>query len=501
MSTPDNDKHLLESRSLPAQSYHDKQDDQYTISERNNQARRSSNIQVCDSDLLSTFNQRDRQFSFGQRQFQRNDQSSPISQVHENTRTTPFEIPSDIINQIQNLVLQKIEQEIESKINLAIGARLKDVFDIQKSLSDKIQQLEKNQIKGSPVVIDKKRNLVIKPVEVQRKDSLVLHAQKSEKKVNSTNRVSLFRDHSQQKLQSSMLIQNQIDTSDYQIMSSSSLEKQEGHLMTPKPAMDKKKSLSIKTLQKNSSLTSKKEGLEIRDLEITDIKNKQMSMGVAELPGDMEVITPSQTPTANFDYTPESSSIKKKMTMVEALDLRKSRLTRQIIPIKVGPLNKNIKEDKKPDKPELSKKAQVKFDIDQIRSSVNQSEQSKQSSAFMNSKISVADASSKSQSRSLTRFSLKKKFKRQKTYHIELQAERIRRNQEKAQILKNMSLKKQNLIEKMSNIGEDAVIDLVIDELWEIYDDDKNGMLDIDETRNFVKESLATMCQTHCFHE
>lgn len=53
----------------------------------------------------------------------------------------------------------------------------------------------------------------------------------------------------------------------------------------------------------------------------------------------------------------------------------------------------------------------------------------------------------------------------------------------------------------MSNIREDAVIDLVIDELWEIYDDDKNGMLDIDETRNFVKESLATMCQTHCFHE
>ena len=56
-------------------------------------------------------------------------------------------------------------------------------------------------------------------------------------------------------------------------------------------------------------------------------------------------------------------------------------------------------------------------------------------------------------------------------------------------------------MEKITQMKEDQVINIVIQELWEIYDDDKSGELDVDETRKFVKESLAALCQDHCFNE
>ena len=54
---------------------------------------------------------------------------------------------------------------------------------------------------------------------------------------------------------------------------------------------------------------------------------------------------------------------------------------------------------------------------------------------------------------------------------------------------------------KISGMGELAAIDAVIDDMWEIYDEDKNGSLDFNEVKRFVKDALAQMCQSVCYND
>lgn len=42
---------------------------------------------------------------------------------------------------------------------------------------------------------------------------------------------------------------------------------------------------------------------------------------------------------------------------------------------------------------------------------------------------------------------------------------------------------------------------MVIEEMWHIYDDDGNGELDYDETKQFIKDSLKAMTNEDCFNE
>ena len=50
-------------------------------------------------------------------------------------------------------------------------------------------------------------------------------------------------------------------------------------------------------------------------------------------------------------------------------------------------------------------------------------------------------------------------------------------------------------------MGEEVAIDAVINDMWEIYDEDKNGSLDFNEVKRFVKDALAKMCQSTCYNE
>ena len=54
---------------------------------------------------------------------------------------------------------------------------------------------------------------------------------------------------------------------------------------------------------------------------------------------------------------------------------------------------------------------------------------------------------------------------------------------------------------RISGMGEEAAIDAVINDMWQIYDEDKNGYLDFEEVKRFVKDALATMCRSTCFSE
>ena len=47
----------------------------------------------------------------------------------------------------------------------------------------------------------------------------------------------------------------------------------------------------------------------------------------------------------------------------------------------------------------------------------------------------------------------------------------------------------------------DKALKMVIEEMWEIYDDDKNGELDKREARNFAKDALAALYPEECFRE
>ena len=54
---------------------------------------------------------------------------------------------------------------------------------------------------------------------------------------------------------------------------------------------------------------------------------------------------------------------------------------------------------------------------------------------------------------------------------------------------------------RISGMGEEAAIDAVINDRWQIYDEDKNGYLDFEEVKRFVKDALATMCRSTCYSE
>ena len=45
----------------------------------------------------------------------------------------------------------------------------------------------------------------------------------------------------------------------------------------------------------------------------------------------------------------------------------------------------------------------------------------------------------------------------------------------------------------MTESNIEAVINKCVDDIWEQYDSDKNGKLDLDETRKFVKQTLGEM--------
>lgn len=50
-------------------------------------------------------------------------------------------------------------------------------------------------------------------------------------------------------------------------------------------------------------------------------------------------------------------------------------------------------------------------------------------------------------------------------------------------------------------MGEEVAIDQIIEELWDMYDDDGNGELDLNETRQFLKDALGAMNHSSCFNE
>lgn len=54
---------------------------------------------------------------------------------------------------------------------------------------------------------------------------------------------------------------------------------------------------------------------------------------------------------------------------------------------------------------------------------------------------------------------------------------------------------------RIKGMGDEVAVDTVIDDMWVIYDDDKNGSLDFKEVKRFVKDALATMCLSICFKE
>ena len=64
-----------------------------------------------------------------------------------------------------------------------------------------------------------------------------------------------------------------------------------------------------------------------------------------------------------------------------------------------------------------------------------------------------------------------------------------------------MTEQKKDLMLQISGMGEQAAIDAVINEMWNIYDEDQSGYLDYDEVKKFVKDALATMCRSICFSE
>lgn len=58
-----------------------------------------------------------------------------------------------------------------------------------------------------------------------------------------------------------------------------------------------------------------------------------------------------------------------------------------------------------------------------------------------------------------------------------------------------LQLEPEQIIEEAKNeedeIDDDDALAQVVDNLWEEYDDDQNGYLDIDETRNFIKNIMS----------
>ena len=64
-----------------------------------------------------------------------------------------------------------------------------------------------------------------------------------------------------------------------------------------------------------------------------------------------------------------------------------------------------------------------------------------------------------------------------------------------------MTNQKKDLMLRISGMGEEAAIDAVINDMWQIYDEDKNGYLDFEEVKRFVKDALATMCRSTCYSE
>ena len=54
---------------------------------------------------------------------------------------------------------------------------------------------------------------------------------------------------------------------------------------------------------------------------------------------------------------------------------------------------------------------------------------------------------------------------------------------------------------RMSGMGVEVAIDLVIDDMWSLYDEDKNGTLEYNEVKKFVKDALAMMCRSSCYDE
>ena len=54
---------------------------------------------------------------------------------------------------------------------------------------------------------------------------------------------------------------------------------------------------------------------------------------------------------------------------------------------------------------------------------------------------------------------------------------------ERKEILNKLGDKKKGFLAKLTGRGENAAIDGVIEEMWDIYDDDKNGSLDYEETK------------------
>ena len=64
-----------------------------------------------------------------------------------------------------------------------------------------------------------------------------------------------------------------------------------------------------------------------------------------------------------------------------------------------------------------------------------------------------------------------------------------------------MTNQKKDLMLRISGMGEEAAIDAVINDMWQIYDEDKSGYLDFEEVKSFVKDALATMCRSACFSE
>ena len=72
---------------------------------------------------------------------------------------------------------------------------------------------------------------------------------------------------------------------------------------------------------------------------------------------------------------------------------------------------------------------------------------------------------------------------------------------EKATLLRQMTNQKKDLMLRIKGMGDEVAVDTVIDDMWVIYDDDKNGSLDFKEVKRFVKDALATMCLSICFKE
>ena len=64
-----------------------------------------------------------------------------------------------------------------------------------------------------------------------------------------------------------------------------------------------------------------------------------------------------------------------------------------------------------------------------------------------------------------------------------------------------MTDEKKDLMLRISGMGEEAAIEAVVRDMWGIYDEDKNGTLDFEEVKKFVKDALATMCKSSCYDD